>query len=98
MEKRIYGESYKVVLNENNLVIWGYGNIPFDTYKPHPNLKFYRRGRDSWFSTTIDFYPIDFDMNKRCREMKPFTRGVDWIMSAYRQGQLHRFLFTSDAS
>ena len=83
MEKRVYGDNYKCVLDKNNEVIWGYGQIPFDFYKPHENLKYYQRGRDHWFSITTDFYPIDWDEHRRCKENSLLVRGKKWILDAY---------------
>ena len=57
---KIYGEDYTCLLDDKERVVWGYGEIPFDEYKPHPLLMYYSHKGLSWFSTIKEFYEDDF--------------------------------------
>lgn len=96
MEKRIYGKNYKIVLDEENRVVWGCGQVPFDVYKPHPALHYVNDRGQFHFTIDKEVWPEDERGVQRWGQLK-FVKGLNWIMAAYNQGVLYsRFWRAND--
>lgn len=88
LEKRIYGKNYKVVLDENNQVIWGCGRVPWDKYTPNKDLIYWNYGGTYWFTNEKCIDSTDYG-----KRGQPFIRHVSWILSMYNEGRLYNEFF-----
>ena len=82
MEKRITDTHYKVVLDENDTVVWACGRVPWDKYVPNEALQYVNLKGTVYFTTEKCIYPIDY----KGKRGQPIVRGAKWIRDAYLQG------------